>query len=203
MSVEMTTIHKLKANGILWVKNMLKFHQTKTKHGSISYLLFGAKPSEQSLNIKMGRFGEYLAKELIKQKTHLQLLTCGVQSINNKKKDVDLIFINKHLKIIYYRELKGNIKLDTEKLPATIDKCNIIHKYLQTKYPEYTNNFGLLHWSVYNRELLTDGITNIKMFEINGIKIDHMHDFLQLIDVKWEKEDYYKYFKKLGHLIKK
>jgi hypothetical protein len=202
MIVEMTTIHKLKANGILLVKNMLKFHQTKTKHGSISYLLFGAKPSEQSLNIKMGRFGEFLAKELINQNTNLELLTCGIQQINDKKKDIDLIFINKHIKMIYYRELKGNINLDTEKLPATIDKCNIIHEHLKLKYPDYNINFGLLHWSVYKRDLLTDGLSNIKTFETKGIKIDHMGDFLQLIDIIWNEIDYYQYFKDIGQIIK-
>jgi hypothetical protein len=44
---------ELKANGIEWVKHMLKGQKTETKPGSISYLLFGAKPSEQSLNIKI------------------------------------------------------------------------------------------------------------------------------------------------------
>ena len=193
---------ELKANGIEWDKQMLKGQKTETKPGSISYLLFGAKPSEQSLNIKMGRFGEFLSKELIKQNINLELLTCGIQQINDKKKDVDLIFINKYNKIIYYRELKGNINLDTEKLPATIDKCNVIHEHLKVKYPEYNINFGLLHWSVYKREMLTDGLSNIKTFETKGIKIDHMGDFLQLIDIVWDEADYYQYFKDIGQIIK-
>ena len=50
----------------------------------------------------------------------------NVQQINNKKKDVDLIFKDENNKVIYYREMKGNIELDTEKLPATISKCKEI-----------------------------------------------------------------------------
>ena len=193
---------ELQIKGKEWVKNMLLQKKTETKPGSITYLLYGPKLSEQSLNIKMGRFGEFLAKELINQNTNLELLTCGIQQINDKKKDIDLIFINKHIKMIYYRELKGNINLDTEKLPATIDKCNIIHEHLKLKYPDYNINFGLLHWSVYKRDLLTDGLSNIKTFETKGIKIDHMGDFLQLIDIIWNEIDYYQYFKDIGQIIK-
>ena len=81
-------------------------------------------------NIKLGRLGEFLSKELIKTNHNLELLNCGIQKINNKKKDVDLIFKDEIDKIIYYRELKGNIELDTEKLPATITKCKEIENSL-------------------------------------------------------------------------
>ena len=60
--------------------------------GSISYLLFGEKPSDQSISIKFGHFGEFIAKELIKINPNLELLTCGIQDINDKKNDIDLIF---------------------------------------------------------------------------------------------------------------
>lgn len=55
----------IKQRGFIWIDNLLKSEVTHTKFGSISYLLYGPKPSEHSVNIKMGRFGEYLAKELI------------------------------------------------------------------------------------------------------------------------------------------
>ena len=195
-------INKIKKNSIKWIESKIKKDLIYTKPGSISYLLYGKKPSEQSINIKLGRFGEFLSKELINTNINLELLICGVQKINNKNKDVDLIFKDENKKIIYYRELKGNIELDTEKLPATIIKCKEIEKSLKEKYIDYIIDCGILNWSIYNRELLTKGISHIKTFENNGIKIEHMEDFLKIININWCKEDYYLFFKEIGIKIK-
>jgi hypothetical protein len=195
-------VEEVKNDGILWVEKLLKDNLTYTKHGSISYLLFGEKLSEQSICIKFGHFGEFIAKELIKTNLKLELLTCGIQVVNNKKKDIDLIFKDEINKIIYYRELKGNIKLDTEKLPATIEKCKEIEKSLEEKYKDYKIDCGILNWSVYNRKILKAGISNIQLFENKGIKINHMEDFLNIIDIKWDEDDYYLYFRNIGKIIK-
>uniref|UniRef100_A0A6C0ENX6 Uncharacterized protein n=1 Tax=viral metagenome TaxID=1070528 RepID=A0A6C0ENX6_9ZZZZ len=195
-------VEEVKNDGISWVKKLLKDNLTYTKHGSISYLLFGEKPSEQSICIKFGHFGEFIAKELIKVNPNLELLTCGIQVINDKKKDIDLIFKDEINKIIYYRELKGNIELDTEKLPATIEKCKEIEKSLQEKYKDYKIDCGILNWSVYNRKILKAGLSNIQFFENKGIKINHMEDFLNIIDIKWDEDDYYLYFRNIGKMIK-
>lgn len=195
-------IATIKRNGINWViNNVLKGGKlTYTKPGSISHLLHGEQTSEQSINIKFGKFGEFLSKELINVNEKFELLNCGIQIINNKKKDVDLLF--KCGKTIYYRELKANIELDTEKLPATIAKCKEIKEALKTIYPDYTIDCGILNWSVYNREILTAGLSNIKTFEKGGIKIDHMEDFLNIIDIFWDKDDYYLYFREIGTKIR-
>jgi len=193
---------QLKQRGMDWVDQIMEGKLTCTKPGSILHLLYGENPSEQSISIKLGRFGEFLAKELIMLNPNLELLQCGIQKINNKKKDVDLIFKDEINKIIYYRELKGNIELDTEKLPATLSKCKEIETSLQTTYSDYNINCGILNWSVYNRKILTAGISNIKTFETGGIKIDHMEDFLNIINISWDEEDYYSYFREIGNKIK-
>ena len=195
-------ITEIKVKGNIWIDNILKDDVTYTKPGSISHLLYGEKPSEQSINIKVGRLGEYLSKELIKTNNKMDLLVCGLQKINGKKKDVDLIFKNEETKTIYYRELKGNIELDTEKLPATINKCKEIENDLKLSYPDYTINCGILNWSVYNMDILTAGLSNIKYFENGGIKIDHMGDFLSIIDVIWFENDFYSYFREIGTKIR-
>ena len=195
-------VEDVKNIGIEWVKKLMKDNLTYTKPGSISYLLFGEKPSDQSISIKFGHFGEFIAKELIKINPNLELLTCGIQDINDKKKDIDLIFKDETNKIIYYRELKGNIELDTEKLPATIAKCKEIEQSLKDKYEDYKIDCGILNWSVYNRKILKAGLSNIKLFENKGIKINHMEDFLNIIDIKWDEDDYYLYFKNIGKMIK-
>lgn len=194
-------ISDLKSKGIAWTEKVLQGSITLTKPGSITHLLYGAKPSHQSISIKLGKLGEFLSKELIKANPNLELLTCGIQNINEKNKDVDLIFKDETYKIIYYRELKGNIELDTEKLPATISKCKEIETSLKATYAGYAINCGILNWSVYNRELLSAGLSNIQYFEKAGIKIDHMEDFLALINITWTEDDYYGYFRELGNLI--
>ena len=195
-------INSIMEKGEKWVNNMLVGELTLTRPGSISHLLYGSKPSEQSINIKLGKFGEFLSKELINSTSNLKMLQCGVQKINDKKKDVDLLFKNEVTKTIYYRELKGNIELDTEKLPATIEKCKEIELSLKTSYSDYSINCGILNWSVYNRKILVAGLSNIKAFENGGIKIDHMEDFLEIIDIIWTEEDYYDYFRRIGDIIK-
>ena len=194
-------ISELKVKGIEWIENKLHKELTYTKPGSISYLLYGEKPSEQSIYIKLGRLGEFIAKELIKSNNSLELLDCGIQMINNKRKDVDLIFIDKIRKIIYYRELKGNIELDTEKIPATIAKCNDITTFLANKYEDYHVNCAILNWSVYDRQILTAGLSNIKNFEKAGLKIEHMCEFIAIVGATWNEEDYYSYFRMIGAKI--
>ena len=194
-------INNVKHKGMLWIDNILQNNLTYTKPGSISHLLYGEKPSEQSINIKLGRFGEYLSKELIRGNDNLELLDCGIQKINDKMKDVDLIFMDKNRKILYYRELKANIELDTEKLPATISKCNEIEASLKTKYRDYEINCAILNWSIFDRQILTAGLSNIKKFENAGLRIEHMGDFLKIAGITWCKEDYYSYFRTIGSKI--
>ncbi len=79
-----TYLTTLKENGIAWVDKLLQSEFTQTKPGSITHLLYGAKPSEQSINIKFGRYGEVLAKELIGYNPNIELLKCGVQKFNEK-----------------------------------------------------------------------------------------------------------------------
>ena len=195
-------ITEIKKKGFQWINQMLDCKLTYTKPGSISYLIYGEQPSEQSISIKLGRFGEYLSKELIEFTPTLQLLTCGVQNVNGKKKDIDLIFKDDTHTIIYYFELKANIELDTEKIPATVSKCNTIVSSLKEKYSNYNIICGILNWSVFDRKILTTGLSNIKTFETAGIKIYHMKEFLNIIKVDWDENDYYSYFREIGTKIR-
>jgi hypothetical protein len=97
--------------------------------------------------------------------------------------------------------LKGNIELDTEKMPATIAKCNDITTFFTNKYGEYNINCAILNWSIYDRQILTAGLSNIKKFEKAGLKIEHMSEFFAILGVTWCKEDYYSYFRMIGAKI--
>ena len=171
---------------------------TMTEPGSVKYLLFGSEPSRQAISIKMGKFGEEIIKKIINNSKNLELLTCGVQCVDfetKKKKDLDLLWKDELNKTIYYREAKGNIELDSEKLPATIEKVKeLLETYIIPKYPGYIIDIGVFNWSIYNRKLLKKGLNHIKNCEKNGIKVEHMEDILKLLNFKWSEEDYYKMF---------
>lgn len=180
---------------------------TLTKPGSISYMLYGPTPSRQAISIKMGKIGEECVKTIIDNSNDLELLECGVQCIDNesgKKKDLDLLWKDERNKTIYYREAKGNIELDTEKLPATIKKVKkLLDTYIKPKYPEYNIDIGVFNWSIYNRKQLEKGISHIKKCEEKNIKVEHMEDMLKLLEFEWSQEDYNKFFRNVGITIDK
>jgi len=201
LTLDESVIFNIKLKCDEWVNNMMNEKMTYTKLGSISYLLYGSKLSEQSINIKMGYLGEFFTKEIIKMMCNFELLQCGIQKIRGVKKDIDLLFIDINNNVIYYRELKGNIELDTEKIEATSNKCKVISETLKKSHPNKIINYGILNWSIYNRKILKAGLSNIKKFEKNGVKIDHMEDFLKILNIKWGENDFYHYFRSVGDKI--
>lgn len=194
-------LNKIKQIGIDWLTQMMKTRTIMTKPGSITYLLYGQQISEQSINIKFGYLGEILIKNIVKCNTNLKLLDCGVQKIIDSKLDVDLIWLNENNKTIYIREIKANINLDTEKTNAIIHKLNnIFLLHFKKVYPEYNINVGILTWTIY--KYVNINKTKITKFKQNNINVEHFDDFLKLTNFVWEEDDFYKYFKKLGKIIK-
>jgi hypothetical protein len=192
----------------IMMETLGKFAGGKIKHtspGSITYLMYGAIPSIQSIRIKMGKVGENIVKDIITHsETQLELLKCGVQCIDDetgKNKDLDLLWKDNKNKIIYYREAKGNMELDTEKLPATIDKITEIDACLKAQYPDYKIDIGVFGWSVYERSDLTDGLSQINKCEARGIKVDHMGSMMKLLDFDWDKNSFQNFFKKIGEKL--
>ena len=184
------------------VNKIIKDGVTMTEPGSLKYLLWGSQASQQSVSIKMGKVGEEMFKEMIKISPNIELIKCGVQNVGNKKKDIDLAWKDNNKKIIYIRECKGNLELDTEKLPATFEKVKEdIVPFLEDKYPDYKIDCGILNWSVYSRKILNKTLSHINCCEENGVKVDHIEDFLKNINFEWSEEDYYNYFKSIGKKI--
>jgi len=179
---------------------------THTEPGSLKHLMFGSEPSEQSLSIKMGKVGEEMVKKIITENDDLKLLICGVQCIDPKterNKDLDLVWINKKNNTIYYREAKGNIELDSEKLPATIDKIvEILNTYISQNYPGYTINIAVFNWSIYNRKPLKKGLSQIKKCEERGVKVEHPEDLFKLLNFDWDEVAYYNFFRKVGKFFR-
>lgn len=195
----------MERNTSFYIDKVLSDKITRTSPGSVKYLVFGEEPSRQSISIKLGKVGELIVKNIISETNHLELLNCGVQVIDEetkKQKDLDLLWIDKSKKIIYYREAKGNIELDTEKLQATIEKIlEVLEKYIKPKYQDYEINIGIFAWSVYNRSKLKKGLSHIKKCESNNIRVDHMEDLLKILDYDWPEQSYNDFFRNEGKRI--
>jgi len=184
--------------GKRWIHaNLLR---TYTKPGSLTHLMFGTQPSQHSLSVKLGYFGEYLCKEIIQTNPDLCLLRCGLHQVHHKKKDIDLWWV--HKETVYVRELKGNMELDTDKLPATLEKMNTIRHFVKRQYPKYTLDMGILNWSVYRRDELGKGLRQIKACEGQGFKVDHWSDFCILVGMDCSKDAYYAYMREMGNMIR-
>lgn len=208
LNINKSNLKKIKDFCKKWVNDvLLESEITITKPGSVKYLLFGQEPSRQSISIKCGKLGELVVIEMIKCNPKLELLKCGIHYIdkngkNGENKDIDLLWIDHIEKKVYYREAKGNIELDSEKLPATFKKITKnLQPYIEKKYPDYKIDVGILNWSVYARNILTKGVSHINKCEQNGVQVDHMGDLIRKIDFVWEEKDYYEYFRELGNLI--
>lgn len=192
-----TALYKTK----LYVDDIRKRPIKYTQPGSLTYLLFGKIPSTQSLNIKLGFLGEFMSKELVKASENCELLTCGVQNVNGDDIDIDLIWKNRITQTIHYRELKGNIQLDTEKIKSVIERVRTIEMFLSNKYPEYAIDSGILHWSVYERRCILSNnecLQRAKKIENAHIKVDHFKELVNLLDHHFPNEAFYSFFREMS-----
>ena len=198
----MTTFEKALENTLIKVDDIKRKDTTYTKPGSLVYLLFGKEPSSQSMSIKCGYIGEFLAKELVEASDNCVLLPCGVQDVDGTNMDIDLIWENKITKTIHYRELKANIDVDTEKIKSVVERVKTINNYLTTKYPEYTIDSGVLNWSVYDRSWIIGSLNRIKKVENAGFKLDHYKEFLDLLEHQWSEEEFTNFFDGIGDTLR-
>jgi len=176
---------------------------TQTKPGGLPFLFFGEIPSVHSLFIKIGRNFEKWFKYIVED-CGMVLLPDGVikNVIGNKSKDIDLLFMDTLQKIVYYRELKSNLELDTEKLPATYEKIKKVTEYLSKEYPEYKIDSSLMTWAVYEENDLPKKYNSkIKKCNKNGVSVSYPVDLFNLLDVSFSRDEYYDFFKKLGQKI--
>lgn len=175
---------------------------TSTKPGSVKHWLKGSEPSDQAYSIKFGKVGEALAQWLVDQSPNsVELLSCGVKKMSSgKKKDFDLLWRDTATNTIFLRELKGNIELDSEKLPATFSKMKEeLQPELEKLYPEATIDVGILNWSIFSRDQLTKGLSHIKKCEQSGVQVEHMKEFTERLNIPLTKECWWE----LGHTLGK
>jgi len=183
----------IKTRAMVWAKEKLSEKAVYTERGSLSHLFRGSTQSVHSQNIKLGGFGPYLAKEMIKNNKNLHLLECGIHNILGKNIDIDLIWEDTKTNTIYYRELKANIELDTEKTLATVAKIEIVTEWLKLTYPLHQIDSGLFGWSVW----CSEDLPAKRRFKSREFPVDYFYDFCALISMEWDREDFYGYFPQL------
>lgn len=176
---------------------------TMSQAGGLPYLLFGPQPSAQSLYIKIGRNFEEWFKYIVED-CGMKLLPDGVVDdvIDGKSKDIDFLFMDTVNKIVYYRELKSNLDLDTEKLPATYEKIKKITKYIEIHYPSYRIDSSLMTWAVFEKSDLPKKYnTKIKYCNNANVSVSFPSDLFQLVGADIDSNIYWDIFRKLGKKI--
>lgn len=185
---------------------------TYTKPGGLNYRLFGREFSKQSISVKFGKWGEKFFTRLVEITPDFTMLPHGVLKgigKDGKSKDVDFLFKDDMRKVVYYRELKGNINLDTEKLPATYEKIDYLSKYIETTYPEYKLNHGCLNWSVWDGSEYGSHtgtktfLTKIKTFEKNGVPVTFTSEIFKILNIDMDEKTWNDFLLEIGERIPK
>ena len=138
----------------------------------------------QSDCIKLGHGVEKILKSYI---IKANPLLKDIKKPNKKgNKEKDHLFMDETNKIIYYAELKTNIRLDTEKDKSTIDKCIQNKKELETKYEGYQIKMYCVSCRHYSKNIIpiavgkkydriSDNLVGINEY-LNGLNIPHKYD---------------------------
>lgn len=151
---------------------------------------------DQSQVIRFGKIFENFIKNLIKSKNYKlineELIDINGNGLNKNKgkKELDICFIKNDN--IFYFESKLNLNLDSEKSKATDDKISKINDYLINENKNFSV-FSMLITCWWEKE---EG-----MLIKTKTKIFFMKDFLELLDIKSTKEEYYKMMSDFGKKI--
>jgi len=143
----------------------------------------------QSVSIVFGRVYEESLNDLIAQSPRYQAITNSTEktfitpdgeltNISKGNKDVDVLFCE-GMKI-YYREVKCNLLLDSEKSKATAHKVMEITSRLQKRFPKYEIDAAILNMD-------WEGKKNA----FHGVRIEYAGEFISRLDLEdISKQDY-------------
>jgi hypothetical protein len=177
-----------------------------TEPGSLKYLFWGPEKSEQSIVIQFGQSQQRMLIHEVENNKDFSMLPSGVQKLvgMKKKKDVDILFKHNKTNTIYYRELKANIELDTEKLPATSEKVKLLSKHLKQTYPNHNLDFGVLCLSVYEKDNIEQKklLNKIKQFENTGVNVSFAKDIFDILSIDITEKEFYEYWRDIGKILR-
>ena len=192
-----TLVHFLKVlDNCDYVKNC----KSNKEKDSCSLSSLVDKPLSQGECIQLGIAIEHVIRQLILQSIpNLR----DIRTKNTKgKQERDHLFCDDTKKVIYYAEVKGNLKLDTEKRSATVKKCEDILTQLREEYPGYDVKMFLVSARcLYNSDIAT----NIKkMYSKINSNLVGLNDYLACLGYNKgfiTEEDYKKFMNSMANIM--
>jgi len=164
--------------------------EVNSKTGSVTEFLFGESYSRQSVVIKFGNRWEKYLNDFAKN--HGSNLDFDCPSyIRGHQIDYIVKIINENASV-NYDEIKCNVGLDSEKLPATIEKILDVKKGLQEIYSdEISKNAGILHAIVWEKGDSPSSHSYYRRFEENEIPVKTLKDYFKQIGIDFTRKDFY------------
>jgi hypothetical protein len=139
--------------------------------------------------IKLGQGVEHILN-------HFITLFSGLENIKEKftkkgGKEKDHLFKDEKNKRIIYAEIKGNINLDTEKSPATYNKCRAIEEELKNTYTDYDVKMYLVNVRYYTKDIIpTDMKKKYKSIKDNLLGVNEYLNILSLTEQFTDENEY-------------
>ncbi len=162
-----------------------KILKIKGKNYNALYHWLNTADLSQSDKIKSGHDIENFIKYLVKNSPYqAEIFTDYIIETLNGCREADLLF--KIDNTIHYREIKGNVNLDSEKKKANFDKINSINCALKAKYPNMNidSKFLCVPW-----------------FESDQ-NIEGFNDFIKLLGFFSSFEEFVALGEKIGNKIR-
>ena len=163
--------------------------------GSLTYVLWGPKISNQSIVIRVGIGLEKFLNEL-QEKQGLQKYLTSDELVEGHQ--TDSLYIDTC--ILKYKEQKCNIILDSEKTKATINKVSDVHSDLLSRFDGDVDSCILAStvWSLEDAPKLS---TMVNKCNNKGVKVMFMKEFFTELELEITKDQFYSSFRELGMLL--
>lgn len=166
--------------------------------GSTNYLLYGPRPSSQSINIRIGNRFEILLNDF-SEKIGFPSHELASQLIGGHQVD-SLFELNEGT--IEYDEQKMNAGLDSEKSNATINKIlEVTDVLLKSTGKKVVGS--IFHTSVWEKNDAPNYNSYYVKYEKSGIRVKFMSDYFSSRKVEMTKEEYYGMWRKAGDVLSK
>ena len=155
----------------------------------------------QAVSIVFGRVFEEGLNDLIEKSEHYEAITnssdktfitpdCQLTTVSKGNKDVDVLFRRDNT--VFYREVKCNLLLDSEKSKSTANKVNLITSRLQKLYPACNIDSAILNMD-------WDG----KKIDMHGVRIEYSGEFINRLGIHdISEKEYLDIGKAIGYYYK-
>lgn len=135
----------------------------------------------QAVSIVFGRVFEEGLNDLIEKSEYYEAITnssdktfitpdCQLTTASKGNKDIDILFRRDNT--VFYREVKCNLLLDSEKSKSTANKVNLITSRLQKLYPACYIDSAILNME-------WDG----KKTDMHGVRVEYIGEFMNRLGV--------------------